>query len=272
MWRFIVAQIASRRIPGEVCVELANGTRLLIPPKMKGAAHFIYPGMCEFDEMAFVLHFLRPSELFVDIGANIGAYSVLAAGGVGAEAVAFEPSPRTFSQLKRNIALNELGNRVKIKNVALGAVAGKIEFTQELGTENHVVTGQARHAGATESIVVNTLDAELVELNPRLIKIDVEGFETKVFESASGVLENRSLAGMIVERNGSGTRYGHDENLLHERIRGAGFCPCRYRALDRTIVRESERYEGNIIYLRDPVSAEQSVRTAPVFRVNGMEF
>ena len=82
MWEFVVAQLASRRVPGEVCVELANGTRLLVPPHMKGAAHFIYPGMNEFDEMAFVLHFLRPDDLFADIGANIGAYTVLAAAGI----------------------------------------------------------------------------------------------------------------------------------------------------------------------------------------------
>jgi hypothetical protein len=51
---------------------------------MKGAAHFIYPGVCEFEEMAFVLHYARPTDLFVDVGANIGAYTVLAAGASGA--------------------------------------------------------------------------------------------------------------------------------------------------------------------------------------------
>src|SRR5688572_23869905 len=63
-FEFCAAQVAVRRIPGEVAVEFPNNTRLLIPPLMKGAAHFIVPGLCEFDEMGFMLHFLRPADLF----------------------------------------------------------------------------------------------------------------------------------------------------------------------------------------------------------------
>ena len=71
--QFCMAQVAVRRIPGEIAVEFPNRTRLLIPPLMKGAAHFITPGLCEFEEMCFTVHFLRPGDSFVDIGANVGA-------------------------------------------------------------------------------------------------------------------------------------------------------------------------------------------------------
>src|SRR5258707_11170919 len=76
-------QVAARLIPGEVCVEFPNNTRLLISPRMKGAAHFILPRLCEFEEMAFTMHFLRPDELFADVGANVGAFTIMAAGVAG---------------------------------------------------------------------------------------------------------------------------------------------------------------------------------------------
>jgi tRNA G37 N-methylase Trm5 len=60
---------------------------------MKGAVHYIAPRLGEFEEMAFVMHFLRSGELFVDVRANVGAFTVLAAGVAGAEVRAFEPNP-----------------------------------------------------------------------------------------------------------------------------------------------------------------------------------
>ena len=81
---------------------------------MKGAAHYITPRLCEFEEMAFVMHFLRPGELFVDVGANVGAFTVLAAGVAGAAVRAFEPNPGTFEMLERNVRLNGLQEAGKL--------------------------------------------------------------------------------------------------------------------------------------------------------------
>ena len=89
-------QVAARLVPGDVCLEFPNHTRLMVSPHMKGAAHFITPRLCEFDEMAFVMHFLRAGEMFADVGANVGAFTVLAAGVTGAQTVTFEPSAETF--------------------------------------------------------------------------------------------------------------------------------------------------------------------------------
>src|SRR5437879_3722358 len=76
--RFCLTQLKVRLFPGDVCVPFPNGTKLMISPKMKGATHFITPGLFEFEEMSFVMHFIRPDDLFIDVGANVGAYTVLA--------------------------------------------------------------------------------------------------------------------------------------------------------------------------------------------------
>jgi hypothetical protein len=117
-------QVAARMIPGEICVEFPNNTRLLISPRMKGAAHFILPGLCEFEEMAFTMHFLRPDELFADVGANVGAFSVLAGSVAGARVKAFEPSADTFKILERNLRLNGLQDRAKAIHAAVGKSQG----------------------------------------------------------------------------------------------------------------------------------------------------
>ena len=116
--RLLRWQVESR-LRGEVVVPWVEGTRLAARRGMAGATGNIYCGLHEFEDMAFVLHFLRPGDLFVDIGANIGSYTVLASGVRKARTMAFEPDPLTFEALSRNIALNqleELGTRPRMRS------------------------------------------------------------------------------------------------------------------------------------------------------------
>src|SRR5208282_5909309 len=143
----------------EICVGFPNRTRLLVPPHMKGAAHYITPRLCEFEEMAFVMHYLRPEDLFADVGANIGAFTILAAGVAGSRVLAFEPNPDTFAALTRNIHLNALDERIKPVNAAVGRATGHIQMSAGLGTENHVATDLEQSSAIT--VKVTTLDDEL---------------------------------------------------------------------------------------------------------------
>lgn len=111
VFKYGFVQIAARLVPGDVCVEFPNHTRLLVSPHMKGAAHYIMPRLCEFEEMAFVMHYLQQGDVFADVGANVGAFTIMAGGVAGAQVVAFEPSPDTYAMLTRNILLNNLHNR-----------------------------------------------------------------------------------------------------------------------------------------------------------------
>jgi FkbM family methyltransferase len=255
---FCLAQVAVRRIPGEVCVEFPNNTRLLIPPFMKGAAHFITPGLCEFDEMGFVLHFIRPNELFVDIGANVGAYTVLASAVRAARSISFEPSPSTFHYLLKNVALNEIGDRVRAVNAALGKSKGEIRLTQNLGTENFVCPNAQGGDGVI--VPLRRLDDEIRNEPPMLIKVDVEGFEADVFAGAMNTLCSSSLTAMVIERSGLGARYGYDEAALHADIRQLGFVPCAYAPMKRALLRIADDAVGNIIYVKDFDGAQKRLR------------
>ena len=271
-WRaardFCVAQVASRLIPGDVCVPFPNQTRLLIPPLMKGAAHFICPGLCEFDEMSFVTHFLRPNELFADVGANVGAFTVLASGVAKAKTICFEPNPRTFDYLTRNVWLNNLSLLVRPVNAALGRAPGRLKMTENLGTENYVCP-QGNQSNGVE-VEVTTLDAAFAESAPVLIKIDVEGFETEVFAGAEKTLSNPHLAAMIVEHTDMGNRYGYDEAALHRRVQAMDFIPCSYSAMERKLSKVSPNTQGNIIYVRDFDTVQERVRKASPFHFRGI--
>jgi hypothetical protein len=72
-----------------------DGSKLVVESGMTGATGNIYCGLHEFADMAFVLHLLREGDLFLDIGANVGSYTVLASAVCGARTLAFEPDPDT---------------------------------------------------------------------------------------------------------------------------------------------------------------------------------
>ena len=75
---------------------------------MTGATGNLYCGLHEFEEIGFLLHALHPGALFVDVGANIGSYALLAAGVCEGDVVAMETVGSTFACLLDNIALNGL--------------------------------------------------------------------------------------------------------------------------------------------------------------------
>ncbi|MCA9257280.1 MAG: hypothetical protein KDA33_16655, partial [Phycisphaerales bacterium] len=110
--RFAAWQIRSRLSAGPHEVPFVNSTRLRASRGLYGATGNIYCGLHEFEDMGFVLHLLRKDDLFVDIGSNVGSYTVLASGAVGAHSIAVEPLKATFDHLMNNIRCNKIENLV----------------------------------------------------------------------------------------------------------------------------------------------------------------
>jgi len=72
-------QIGSRLARGPIVTQFANSALLLAVPGMADATGTVYVGLREFVDMSFVLHFLRPNHLLIDVGATIGSYTKVAA-------------------------------------------------------------------------------------------------------------------------------------------------------------------------------------------------
>jgi FkbM family methyltransferase len=246
--RFLKWQCNTRLNPYPVIYPFTTKARLIVQKGMTGATGNLYCGLHDFNDMFFLLHFLRKGDLFIDIGANIGSYTVLAAAHCGVETISIEPVPSTFSHLVDNISINQITHIATPLNMALGSAEGSITFTSKYDTVNHVATAADKE---TIEVKVNALDHIVRDLNPALIKIDVEGYETEVLAGAQQVLQNSSLKAIIIELNGSGGRYGYDENKIHELLLGKGFSPFIYEPFLRELKKVDSFGNHNTIYLRD---------------------
>lgn len=271
--RLLSWQVGSRLVPGAVAVDFVNGSLLLARPGMTGATGNVYVGLHEFEDMAFVLHFLRPGDLFVDVGANIGSYTILAAAAVGADCISFEPGPEAFSWLVRNVGLNGVSNRVEARREAVGSRTGQVSFTADRDTTNHPVLGPVGEAGEerVQSVPMTTLDQALGGRVPAMLKIDVEGFETEVLDGATATLERPELLCVIMELMGGGARYGFDEEALRSRMARLGFGQYAYAPFERTLTAlRGPKTSGNTIFVRDPAAVDKRLKTGKPFEVRGI--
>jgi FkbM family methyltransferase len=146
----------------------------------------------EYKSYQALVHALRPGDVFIDVGAYVGAYSVIAAKIVGStgRVVAYEPSTRTHSYLAANLRYNNLVNAVIVRQICCGAHNGEIDFYQglnQLESTNSIlpVAGYRK-----TNVPVNTLDHEMASLglSPKVIKIDAEGGEWDILQGATHVL------------------------------------------------------------------------------------
>lgn len=256
--RFIKWQIRLRTATNPLVYSFTEKSKLIVERGMTGATGNLYCGLHEYTDMFFLLHFLRKGDLFVDIGANVGSYTVLASAHVGASTISVEPVPSTFSKMEQNISINKIEKIVSPLNIALGSEESTLQFTTTLDTVNHVATSQETN---TIQVEVNTLENVLGIQIPILIKIDVEGFETEVMKGAEGILLNRSLKAIIIELNGSGERYGYDETAIHDMLLGHGFTPCIYNPVERTVDKVEIFGLHNTIYIRDQEFVSDRVKS-----------
>ena len=158
--RFARWQLASRLVAGDVVCPWVNGSRFLARAGETGITGNIYTGLHEFADMGFLLHFLRPGDLFVDVGANVGSYTILACAAAGARGIAFEPVPATHRRLRDNVRLNGLEERVRCLNMGVGARPGRLAFTRDSDGTNHTLAAGERAANAID-VEVTSLDVAL---------------------------------------------------------------------------------------------------------------
>jgi FkbM family methyltransferase len=253
-----------------VATNFVNDTRLLVGPGMVEANGSICARLHEFEDMSFFLHVLRKNDVFVDVGANIGSYTVLAEGVVGAKCLSIEPVPTTFSYLMDNINLNEIGENVRALNLGIGHKNEVLSFTTTLDTENHVATTRDGNNDMVD-VPVRKLDDIVGPYEPLCIRIDVEGFETVVLTGANDVLSKEALLAVILELNGSAKRYGYDELALHSSMIDFGFQAFSYCPFSRDLHPLDGRNckSWNTLYVKDIKQFTERVRTAPEFRVDG---
>lgn len=154
-----------------------------------------------------------PEQVLVDVGANVGMYSIWAATTRGVRVFAFEPEAQNYAVLNRNIALNCRGAKVTAYCVALSDTAGYSELhlsSLQIGGSCHSLGDRVdfRHEpmkpAFSQGCVAGRLD-DLVAAGvvpvPDHLKIDVDGFEPKVIEGAARTLREPRVKSLLIEIN-----------------------------------------------------------------------
>lgn len=266
--RFVGWQVARRFHDYPSIVPFVNDTRIIIKNHHHASTGNYYLGLMEFETMAFILHYLRVDDLFCDIGANIGSFTILASGAIGARSISFEPVPTTFKQLIRNISINEgMGDLVSCYNMGISDEEGELNFTNSNSAENHVC-----YSIEDSSVPCNvtTLDCSILKHHPNVLKIDVEGFETKVIDGGNSLLKDDKLNVVIIELCGNGEKYNFDEQKLFKKIIEQGFSACKYNPFQRKLKIFTEYEKGDFIFIRDLNLAEKRLRNDKTFKVHGI--
>jgi FkbM family methyltransferase len=169
----------------------------------------------------------KPGETFVDVGANIGAWTLAAAHAVGTEGhvLAFEPTPRVAETLRKTLRANRL-RQVKLFEVALAESSGRRPFSVERGNTGGSRLGRmsddARRSFEVIEVATARLDdiarsEELAALD--VMKVDVEGFEHDVLRGSQEVL--RSFKPVLILETGhenAEARAG-----IHQLLSGLGY-------------------------------------------------
>jgi len=173
------------------------GVDLWTPHGRKWFAYgFCEPAACAMQAL------LRPGDVMIDAGANIGLFTVLAAARVGphGHVIACEPATATMQLLRENVARNDFG-WVELREVALAEEPGRLEmqvFEPGSGFSSFAPAESAR--ASSIEVDVTTLDdvaGPLLE-RTRLVKLDVEGAELRALRGAGALLE-RARPDFIVE-------------------------------------------------------------------------
>ena len=243
-----------------------ENTFLVVDKGMSSAELQIYTNLYDTNEMMFMMHYLRPEDTFVDVGANIGVYSVLASGVSGAKSLSFEPIPSTFTRLKRNMDYNNLQSKAELYNLGVGDKEETLVFSNSLDAINHVIT-DANYSGSVTNIPVNSLDNLMANQIPNLLKIDVEGFEANVINGASETLKRPELRVIIMETNGLSDQYEFGQNYIHNKLLSLGFTPNSYSPKDRKIIAIESTNPENTIYIRDMEFVKERIRTGKKIRL-----
>jgi len=254
----------------ELVVRTVHGFDIVVDGKDTSLTpHLVFGGSYELREQKFIQQILAGGDWAVDVGANVGSFTLLAAKCVGrfGRVFAYEPNPKTAKLLSKSVVLNWMHDRIAIRSVAAGDITGTVHlsfFPERLGdamvdqqrVENSVFSETASSLGEQNMLTVEvpcvTLDSEFpLDLHIKLLKIDAEGHEGAVLRGARCLLDCQCVDFLLIEvfREVAGSRWGA---LLAElnRLIELGYVPCtltpegilvEHKSLASALIQEQDR-------------------------------
>jgi FkbM family methyltransferase len=209
---------------------LRNGVPIEVDPRDMVGSEILRQGCWEWETFHFLSAWLKPGMTFIDIGAHVGQYSLLASAAVGraGDVHGFEPHPELYRVLRRNLRRARASN-ASAHRVALADRDGTRDlFLQPFDNPGATSLRPDGLAGERRVRVrATTLDGYLrAKEIPRvdLIKIDVEGAERLVLAGAAATLDANPDVVLVIEfLRSRAERFGHAIEDLEADLRASGF-------------------------------------------------
>ena len=189
--RFVFGSLLPRRPYRVVSGPLSGAKFVLGSLSGDGGGASVYFNQMEAEQTERFVRELDPGQVFFDVGANVGYYSILASRIVGpsGRVVAFEPVVRNISYLQRHVEINKAEN-VRVLPFAVSSANGILSFS----TGPNSAMGSIE-ANGTGDVLVSAVSLDYIagrlDIMPDMLKIDVEGAEMDVFAGAEKVLASR---------------------------------------------------------------------------------
>jgi FkbM family methyltransferase len=235
-------------------VSIYNGSRMLLYPRDWVQSYIFIFNYYEKKESAFIASVLRENDTFIDIGANVGYYTLLASKIITkGEIYSFEPELENYQRLNKNIELNNLKNVTAVRKACTdknGMISFSVAGDDNKGMSSiFMLEGFLSHTQEAETVTLDqfVIDNSITKID--LIKMDIEGAELIALKGMANVLQKLKPA-MLIE-------------ILKENLIGAGstvddFCMylknINYKSYrigaDKQLIPIHDYEEGDLIYFR----------------------
>lgn len=229
--RFFGWQFYKRLTKKNLDIILTNQVKIRCHPDSRAAATVLYCGLYDYHEMNFLLRYLRTEDSFLDIGANIGVYTLLAAAKIHTGTIhSFEALPKNYKRLQENLKLNQF-NQVKTYELAISESTGKVALNLAEGDSMPFITKTATKN--TITVPTNTLDNLLQDqslTNLTLAKMDIEGAEILALKGAISLLKQQRPHVWILEINDTVNYFGHQKQDIVDLLNSYGYELYSYNA------------------------------------------
>ena len=233
------------------------GTRkITCHPDSLQSMWLVYNYYMDWDEFHFIKRYLQRASVVVDVGANVGVYTLWISQYLGSEGrlIAFEPDPENYLRCAENIRQNDLA-MVELEQKAVSNRSGALEFSVGKDMENHLIPdeGESGFSIRVEAITLDEYCREHEIAKIDFLKIDVEGAELLVLQGAADALASCLIGVIQLEVTDAHKRYRIKRSDLLDLLHRHRYLLYTYSCVDNELhaVRDDDEAPQNVFAIHD---------------------
>jgi len=190
----------------------------------------MYNYILDWEEFNLIRNYVQPGDQLLDVGANVGAYSVWMSKFISAPGRlhSFEPDAANYQKLENNVAANKIESLINTNQCALSDLDGVLKFTTGLDRLNHIASMPGDNVVSVPSKKLDSYFNANGISRVTYMKIDVEGFEYTVLKGAHEILSGKRIEIIQLEINDAVQNAGITVDVLLKLLREYDYSLCQY--------------------------------------------